>query len=237
MYIFSLLIGIGVVLGLTWTVTGLKEKQAFRFIDSSLGFLLGGLVGGRAVYVAVHWAYYQEHLRDVFMVWSGGFSAVGAVWGCFLVWLVFSGLKVQNHLILIDQLLPLFMLVAVTAWLGGWLEGVAYGPLVAGAWWSLLSRDQWGVFAPRFPTQLLGAILTLGWFWVLESIQRRKKHAPGWSAAWGFFGVSMIYTSLSFLRADPIPVWLGLRLDVWGGFSLIGLSFACLLLQRRNKQP
>jgi len=237
MYAFSLFISIGVVLGLSWTVADLKEKQAFRFIDCSLGILLGGLIGARAVFVAVHWVYFQEHLLEVFKVWTGGFSATGALWGGFVVWLIYAGLKIQHPITLTDQLFPAFMLVAVTTWLGCWLEGVAYGPIGVGRGWGLLARDEWGAIAARFPTQLLGAFLTLGWFWFLEMRRKRQKQVPGWTAAWGLLGISAIYTSLSFLRADPVIFWQGIRLDTWGGLSLIILSLTCILLRRRFYAP
>lgn len=237
MYIFSIFISIGVVLGLSWTVTDLKEKQAFRFIDSSLGVLLGGLIGARAVFVAVHWMYFQEHLLEVFKIWTGGLSATGALWGGFMVWLIYVGLKIQHPIALADQFFPMLMLVAVTAWLGCWLEGVTYGPLVVGRRWGLLARDEWGAFAARFPTQLLGAFLTLIWFWLLNTRRKRQKQVPGWTAAWGLLGISAIYTSLSFLRADPAIYWLGIRLDTWGGFSLIILSLTGIFLRRRFYAP
>jgi hypothetical protein len=50
----------------------------------------------------------------------------------------------------------------------------------------------------------------------------------------GFFSIVL---ALSFLRADPAPVWAGLRLDVWGGLLLSIASILFLwiftLTQRR----
>ena len=236
MFTFSLFISIGAVLGLSWAILDLKEKHAFRVIDSSLGVLLGGLLGSRAFFVAVHWSYYQEHLLEIPQVWAGGLSSTGALAGAFVAWLILAGLNRQNSAALADQLFPVLMLVAVAAWLGCWLEGIAYGPLAGGAGWSLPARDEWGVFAARFPTQLSGAVLTSGWFWLIETQGKRRKLLPGWVAAWGFWGLSVILTGLSFLRADPVLYWQGLRLDTWGGFSLVLVSLICIFLRWRLKE-
>jgi len=236
MYVFSLLISLGVVLGLYWVVSDLKEKQAFRFIDNSLGALLGGLVGSRVVFVATHWSYYRDHMLEVPQVWTGGLSASGAIAGAFLAWLILSGINRIDPALLADQLVPVCMLVSVATWLGCWLEGVAYGPIANGGRWGLLARDEWGIFAVRFPTQLLGAVLTLGWFWFIENLNKWRKLHPGWTAVWGFLGVSAILTGLSFLRVDPVLFWQGLRLDTWGGLSLCILSVICIFWRWRIKQ-
>lgn len=232
---FSLFVGVSIILGLSWAVSGLKDKNAYRLIDSSLGILLGGLVGGRVGYVAVHWSYYQAHSLEIPQVWAGGLSAVGALWGGFLVWLLYAFLKIQAPVLLADQFFPVLMLIVVAVWLGGWVEGVAYGQLVDEAWFGLPARDEWGVFSRRFPTQLIGATLTVGWFWFLET--RRRRWLPGWLAAWGLLGVSAVYTGMSFLRADPARLWLGLRLETWGGFSLLILALFCMILRWRVKKP
>ena len=236
MFTFSLFISIGAVLGLSWAILDLKEKHAFLVIDSSLGVLLGGLVGSRAIFVAVHWSYYQEHLLEIPQVWAGGLSSTGALAGGFMAWLILAGLNRQNSAALADQFFPVLMLVAVAAWLGCWLEGIAYGPLAGGAGWGLPARDEWGIFAARFPTQLFGAVLTLGWFWLIETWGKRRKLLQGWVAAWGFWGLTVILTGLSFLRSDPVLYWQELRLDTWGGFSLVLVSLICIFLRWRLKE-
>jgi prolipoprotein diacylglyceryltransferase len=230
MYGYSLILAVGVIMGLAWAIMGLKEKQAVWIIDSSLGLLMGSLIASRIVFVGFHWDYYRVHLLEIPQVWAGGLSAIGALAGGLLVWIVYGIWKPKNFFTSAAYFLPLLMLVAVAAWLGSWMEGVAYGLRFNAGQWGLLSSDEWGNLASRFPTQLLGAGLTLGWFWFIGSWKRSQTFLLGWLPVWGFFGVSAIFTVLTFLRADPIALWQGIRLDTWGGLILISCSAIYLFL-------
>jgi prolipoprotein diacylglyceryltransferase len=236
MNVFSILIALGTVLGLSWAVIDMKEKGAVRMIDACLGFLLICLAVGRVAFIAVHWDYYRGHPLEIPRVWDGGLSAPGALFGGLLVLFIFRIWKSLDLALFVDRFLPLFMLITVAAWLGSWIEGIGYGPLSGGSLFGLPSRDEWGSYAKRFPIQLIGAVLTLGWFWFLDSQQKRKKLASGLWTSWGFLGICMIFTGLTFLRADPALYWYGLRLDTWGGLGLIGLLIIFLILDWRLKQ-
>jgi len=54
------------------------------------------------------------------------------------------------------------------------------------------------------------------------------------NAAIGLFGMSAVIIALSFLRADPTPIWNGLRLEAWGaiGLMIFSLSSVVVLLSR-----
>ncbi|MCH7663591.1 MAG: hypothetical protein IH859_06950 [Chloroflexi bacterium] len=80
--------------------------------------------------------------------------------------------------------------------------------------------------AARVPVQLLAILLTSGVFW-LASLLRKQTHTPGQAAGLFLLGVSIIYFTLTYLRADPIPVMVGLRWDAWAalGFSTIGFAY------------
>jgi prolipoprotein diacylglyceryltransferase len=234
MVTFSLLISIGAVLGLGWSVFSIKEKQALRMIDTALGVLVGGVAGSRIAFVAMHWSYYRGHLLEIPQVWVGGLSGVGALCGALLAWFLIGWISQQNLAVLADQFFPSLMLVTVAAWLGGWLEGIAYGPQVTGSGWGLWARDEWGLYSLRFPTQLVGVFLTLGLFWFIEARRFSCKWLPGWAGAWGFLGVSIFYCGLSFLRSDPILFWNGLRLDTWGSLGLVIVAVFFLFLQWRS---
>jgi prolipoprotein diacylglyceryltransferase len=224
MFIFSFLIAVAVILGLAWAVVGLKDKQAVWVIDASLGLLIGSLLASRIIFISFHWNYYQAHLLEIPQVWAGGLSGVGALAGGLFVWIVYGIWKPQDFNAMASHFLPLFMLLAVTAWLGSWMQGVAYGPRLNAGRWGLLSLDEWGSPVRRFPTQLLGAVLTFGWFWLISSWKKPKTLFPGWLPAWGFLGISFIFAVLTFLRVDPMIQWQGLRLDTWGGLFLVGCS-------------
>lgn len=226
MNIFSLLIGIGAAVGLIWVAYRSPEKQALRNVDTGIVALIGALIGGRVVHVMVNWGYFQEHLVEIPEIWNGGTSGLGALAGSILT-IAFLSLFIDRSTgELSDALVPLAATLISATWVGCWLDGCAYGSTVD-AWWGLQARDEWGILLPRVPVQLIGAVLTLVFFWLLEFISDRLP-VSGQYAGLALLGISLELFGLSFLRADPIPYWRGMRLDAWG--ALILTAIACLYL-------
>jgi prolipoprotein diacylglyceryltransferase len=90
--------------------------------------------------------------------------------------------------------------------------------------------------ANRVPVQLIGALITLVLIWALELASKRF-HICGTAALIGLFALSTELFFLSFLRADPVPIWNGMRLDAWGALVLMvvsALGLAILLLKSRT---
>jgi prolipoprotein diacylglyceryltransferase len=224
-YLFSLLVGLGAVTGLVGVARNAPEKEARRRVDAGLWALGGALVGGRVGFVVAHWAYFQLHSSEIAAVYLGGISASGALLGSVLALTIYAIVTQMAFGIVADSLLPLLASMTVVSWLSCWLAGVAYGPL-SNAWWGLPARDEWGTVAPRLPLQFLGALLSVGLFASLEMSRERWKFA-GRAAALGLLGLALQLFALSFLRADPAPLWRGLHPDAWGA---IGLGFLSLIL-------
>jgi len=59
--------------------------------------------------------------------------------------------------------------------------------------------------------------------WLLDRLDKRLP-IKGMSAALGIFGLSTVVFILSYLRADPTPIWNGLRLEAWGAIGLMVFS-------------
>jgi phosphatidylglycerol:prolipoprotein diacylglycerol transferase len=227
-YIFSLILGLGAGLGLVWAAWQASEKQASLTISVGLGVLLGGLLGGRVAYVVINWLHFQAHPLEIPQVWLGGMSGIGTLAGAVLALPIIAAVLRQPPGALADDLLPLAAFLIVAAWLACWLDGCAYGPAVH-AWWGIPSKDEMGNIATRWPTQLFGAILTLGLLAALDW-GRRRLQIPGLAASLGLLGLSLELFGLSFLRADPAPLWRDLRLDVWGALGLAGVAVLCIIL-------
>lgn len=222
MNVLSLLIGLGVTVGLIWVAHRSPEKKAMRYVDAGIAALFGALIGGRAVYVAVNWGYYLDHLVEIPEVWLGGISGLGALAGSILALSFLSAFVNQSVGALGDMLLPLAATTTVASWMGCWLDGCAYGSLSEG-WWGIRARDEWGLMLPRVPVQVMGALLTVALFWAIERISDRLP-VPGQAAGLALLGIALELFGLSFLRADPIPYWRGMRLDAWGALVLAGAA-------------
>ncbi|MBN1146346.1 MAG: prolipoprotein diacylglyceryl transferase [Anaerolineales bacterium] len=227
-YAFSLLIAAGAFFGLAWIAWQAPEKEMLRRVDAGLCALLGGLLGGRGAYVAVNWGYYQERPWESLQLFQGGMAWPGALaGGLFALWL-FSLFFRLDFGELADALAPLLLCLAVSACLGCWLDGCAYGPTTS-AGWGLPARDEWGQTALRWPLQAAGALASLALFWLLDCFAARRALRPGVHTGLALLGFSTLMAGISWLRADPGALWRGCRLDVWVALSFAVLSAASLL--------
>lgn len=223
---FAVLIGLGASLGVAClALQSDRPRERQRLMDAGLIVLLGALLGGRFFFVAANRDYFAAHLIEAAQMWLGGFSGAGALAGGLAALLPASALSGSPPAKLSDRLLPMLPPLAVSAWLACWQAGSAYGPLAgfAGsgpAWWAFPARDEWGVVAYRFPTQLLAAVMTLALFAALEPLKPRLS-ASGQAGSAGFLVVALVTFAASFLRADPARSWMGWRLDGWAALGLL----------------
>ena len=234
---FSLSIAFGALTGLLLVGWQAPKKETLRYLDAGIITLFCALIGSRAFSVVSNITYYRLHPVEVFQVWSGGLSGIGAIVGGSVILILISiWWKIPVGLLL-DTLFPLAGALTVTAWLGCGLDRCSYG-LPSNAWWALPSRDEWGILTGRVPVQLLGATLSLGVIWILERYSK-KNPIEGMTASLGLFSLSSILFSLSYLRADPAYIWKGLRLDAWGALALMifwGIIVVVLLARWKIKK-
>jgi len=225
-YTFSLLIAFGAGAGLFSVVSNDAEKKRHARLNAGLGALVGGAIIGRAVYVAVHWGYFQTQLIEIPQIWLGGISGSGALAGGIISLLLIAVIKNENFAELSDALLPLLTALTVSAWLGCWINGSLYGPEVA-TWWGISARDEWGEYATRWPLQLLGALFTLSIAWGVDQARARGwLRTPGLAAAIEVGGIALTLLWAARLRVDPVPQWRGLGLDAWAAMASILISIA-----------
>ena len=233
-FISSLILAVGAAAGLASLAWSASDDARSTNMNSGIWALVGSLIGGRVLYVALHWPYFQNNLVEAIQVYRGGLSWAGALIGGIAVTLLLSKISQRPFGELADMLIPLVFGISISAWLGCWLTGCAYGQ-PAEAWWALPAMDEWGVIAGRVPVQLIAILLTSGVFW-LTSLRREKPNIPGTTAGRFLLGVSITYFLLTYLRADPIPIWAGLRWDAWAAlsFSVIGFAYFLKLRQTRS---
>ena len=228
------------MLGLWRVAQNAPQRQVGIWVNAGLFVLFFSLVGARLFYVGMNWPYFAAHPLEAIMVWSGGLTWPGAVAGAGLA-LIFMGFQYRAsrnrlpphtaHLPLGwlgDRLYPLLPPLVITAWLGSWQSGVAYGaPLPTGTVLGISTLDESGAFSQRFPLQPLAALTLLAFFWLLE--MRVKPLRPvGRLSGIATAGLLLHLLAASLLRADPAPYWHGLRMDGW--FALFSLIFFFTLI-------
>jgi phosphatidylglycerol---prolipoprotein diacylglyceryl transferase len=225
---YTIIIGLGAVVGLAWVAWRAPARQVDLSIDGGLWVLLGSLLGARLAFVIVNWAYFQNHWLEAPQVWLGGLSWPGALGGGLFSLAIFAWFNDVSLGEVADSLVYLALPLVVASWMGCWQSGCAYGRVAPQAWWALPAVDEWGVWLPRVPVQLGGALLAVLAFFVLEWIRPHLK-GRGQAASLALLGLALLLTGLSMLRADPIQIYRGLRLDTWAAlfFSVLSLPL-CL---------
>jgi phosphatidylglycerol:prolipoprotein diacylglycerol transferase len=239
-YAFSLIIALGAVVGLTWVAAQVPRPKVLTHVNAGIWSCLGALIGSRLVYVGANWAYFNGHALESVQIFQGGLSWVGALGGAILALWAYARLERLPLPALSDTLLPLGACLALSAWIGCWFDGCAYGPATH-AWWGIPAWDEWGSLTTRFPTQVLGALYTLALFWLLEqpprSASKGSNRMPaGQPASLALLGFTLAMFLLSFLRGDPGLTWLGLRLDAWGAIGFVVMAAWLLWRSRQSQQ-
>ena len=222
-----MLLALGVIIGLARSSANSVSDRAIGLVDMGLLVLVGALVGGRAGYVLLNWGYFQLHSGEIPQVWLGGLSGTGAVFGFVLALLLTAWLFAESPLVLAGQLLPLGMSLAVAGWLAAWWAGSTYGAQMD-VWYAVPARGESGVWAMRFPTQLLGALFCLGLWAGLDFFAHRFTQT-GLRAVLGLLGLGLVLAGLSLTRVDPVPAWRSLRLDTWAALGVICLAVSILV--------
>jgi prolipoprotein diacylglyceryltransferase len=219
---FSWLAAFGSILGLVWIALENSDGEYSGRVNIGIGVLAGALMGARAAYVSVNWGYFQDHLVETFQPWLGGLSWPGALVGGFLALVLMAWTMGIPLGYLADDLLPLLLTLSVAVWLGCWVAGCAYGAETSAG---VPTLDEWGLWKRRFPVQLCGAVFTIALFWGIEKLHHRGGHwYPGLAASLGCAGLSLILLGASALRADPYPLYAGVRLETWAAMIFLGIS-------------
>jgi phosphatidylglycerol:prolipoprotein diacylglycerol transferase len=119
--VFALQVSVGIVAGflmLVWAAYQIAPQQVNAWLDVGLASLVGGVVGGRVLYVLYDLDYYRDYPGDIIRVWHGGLDWHGAVLG---------GLVAAYLLSLVRE-------VNLNDWLDGAALAVPFG--VMAVWWA-----------------------------------------------------------------------------------------------------
>jgi phosphatidylglycerol:prolipoprotein diacylglycerol transferase len=222
------------LLGLVWigfTEQATQERKAssqptrrLDRINAAVSALLGGLLIARLVFVGFHTEYYQAKPPEVLAFWQGGLSASGGVVGALLGVTLFTWRDRRQLWSVLDDLALPSLILSLMSWIGSWLDGVAYGRPVPLTWGWLMSGDPFNSQIARWPTQLVGVLLSLLAFLALF---RLAPHIPqGVNASLALSAIALILLTVGLFRADASVLLLGQRMDVLAPatLSIVGLS-------------
>mgnify|MGYP001185103170 CR=1 FL=1 len=226
LYSYTVSLGLGILAALGVTAWRSRRTPLPDWFDAALAGLAGGLIGGRAGFVAAQWSYFGERPSAIWRIWQGGYSYHGALLGGLLALWLWCRWQKRSFTAYADLFAPGLALAHGFGWSACWFQGCAYGQPTTLGPLAFSAPDEYGLFAVRYATQLLGAawaLFTFGVVWITASHWR-----PG-QLFWLALGLlSAGYAVLGLWRGDPMPRVGAVRLDFIINSTLVLLSLFML---------
>lgn len=236
-----IVLGVAVSIAITLGAAALRKERLFPWLDTSIGAVIGGVVGARAFHVWLNWEYFSAHTDQITMLNTGGLDWHGAIFGGMIGLVIAARLRRVPLTPIIDALALALPIGAAASWMACGAANCGYGLEVQTLadypeWLVTESPDVYGITAPRLnlpPVGILLAIIVLVVVVVLTAF-RWLSGLRLWLALTLYaLGMAVI----SFFRAEYVPTWFGRRadqiLDLAVAFGAI-LFFAGVALLRRR---
>lgn len=240
---YTVLINAGLLVGLvvTYLVSRRADLKSIQAIDAGLAGSCGGLVAGRAVYVAANWEYYQQYPWRAARVWQGGLNWHGVFAGAMLAILACSTVRRLPTVHFLAALAAGAAILNTFTWLACLTSNRAYGRETftrQTLLWrlSLELPDTYGAVLPRVAVQWLGVLwgiitMALVLIYALNDNQQLLTF-PLWLALQGS-GLAV----LTVLRADAVPMVGTWRYDTIANLALLAAGCTLYLHLRTKNYP
>jgi phosphatidylglycerol:prolipoprotein diacylglycerol transferase len=232
---YAIVLAGGSIASLLWLGLSTSPRLSIppnQRIDAALVALALGITGARLAFVMTHFTYYTERPVEALWFWQGGLNWAGAAFGAMIGVGLYAYFAKQSFLFLIDTMAIPAAIISTSGWFGCLLDGCAYGMKAEPF---PIAPDLLGNLAPRWPTQALGAILSLLIILIIW-IQLDRRASPGWLGLLAITLVAGVSFALSFVRADPIMLVGAVRLDILVYGAVLLLSTVGLILRWRPMQ-
>ena len=105
---YGVIIGIGVLSGVLMAVHVAKKENMNPDLvwDFAIYAIIFSIIGARVYYVVFEWDMYKDNLSSVFNLRNGGLAIYGAVIAAFLTLFIYTRVKKQSFLQLVDVCVP-----------------------------------------------------------------------------------------------------------------------------------
>ncbi len=222
----------GVLLALAFAVTtwlarrdakalppGRRALNADQIQDFASAALLGGILGGRLLYVIVQWPAFAAAPALIPAIWRGGLIWYGGFAGGLLagwIYLRAQGLPVLRAL---DQFIPFLAVGHAIGRIGCFFNGCCYGRSTE-AWYGVQFP---GHPRPVVPTQLFEAAGLVAMFFALRAA-RSTCHEPGRVFGLYLTCYAALRFGIEFFRGDQAR-WHGLTLPQAVSIALLAIGY------------
>jgi phosphatidylglycerol:prolipoprotein diacylglycerol transferase len=198
-----------------------------QLVDLACLALLGGIIGGRIVFVALHPEHFAQAPWNVLAIWHGGLVWYGGFFGGLIAGWWFIRAKRLDALRVSDQFVPFVALGHAIGRLGCYFNGCCYGKPTA-AWCGVTFPGHPG---PVWPTQLFEALGLCILFIALRRLQQPALlRRPGRVLGAYLAGYAVLRFAIEALRGDQAAWWAGLTLQQVISTGLL-LAGAALILR------
>jgi phosphatidylglycerol---prolipoprotein diacylglyceryl transferase len=174
-----------------------RHKMNFAFVtEYFLHVVVGGLLGGRLVYVLTNLSEFRSHLVSILYVWDLKFSFFGCMAASLLVLYFASRKSREDFWAWFDTFFLTSLAMLIFVHIGYFFAGKEYGMPTSLPWGIAFDATNIPFVSPLHPTQLYSAILTL--FLLAYSVNKSKRvHLSGVAGT-----IALIVYSLSMLCID-----------------------------------
>ena len=218
-YWYGVFMILAIIIAIWYAVKLAKNKPDLqrRKLDSLFFYLIiFGLIGARLYHVLFfNWSYYANHFWEIFKIWEGGLAIQGVILAGLITVYVWAKKNQISFWKISDWLVPALVLGQVIGRWGNYFNQELFGKPTMG-WWRIPIASVHRVpgyehitfFHPSF---FYESFLNLIFFIILWSLTRKKIH-PGMLTLLYLGGYSLIRFILEFIRIDPTPIVMGMRL-------------------------
>lgn len=237
-YTFLMILGIGSTIA--WLVYRVPKEDRAKTLDVCLAALIGGVVLGRLLHVALNWAFFVDRIDLITQIHKeGGLEWQGVMIGAGLSGILMAKLRRLDISTIIEATVIILPLIAFLGWYGCATAGCAYGQVVERmadypAWLTWDSKDIYGLMMPRFATQPIGMAYTAIILMIGITLYWR-----GWflrSRLWMILLLLSIGSfMIAFLRDDYALEWMGLRSGQWLDLGIGLLAFLLMFWSIRPR--
>lgn len=188
------------------------------FWNLSFWVLLGGIAGGRLLYVLLNLSFFLGNPKELFMLWHGGLVWYGGFVGGFLSGVAYLSKYKLPILASLDLIAPYIALGQAIGRIGCLLNGCCYGLPVC-----------WGLYFPGhgaylMPTQIFSSLSLIAIFIILKVVYGRYRRQ---GVVFVFY--MLLYSTkrflMEFLRNDSPRSYFGLTI-----FQVLSLAVFILSL-------
>lgn len=228
LYSYTAVLALAILLTFGWLTWQQRQGRLTPgWVDGLLLTLTAALIAGRAGFVISEWAYYASHRRDIWRIAQGGLNGYTALLAGMAILWIWCRWQKRPFLPLADHLAPMLLLGAALTWFAHWLHGSAYGSETTLGWLATDLPDTFGIFAVRYRTQLIGALLALLGLPLLNVARRLPTGSRFWLAiCW----LHLSRLPADALRGDPTTLWFGLRYHLIADGLLAATALLAILL-------